>query len=181
MKYLNKKFPKYLVMISVLICAFTIFTNLIYPSQIVYGEGNPAENGEFYKSNPNMRIGLIFGSGTVGSFQTTAPNGFIIGMAKQNASDCFNSFFYLKNTKIAVTPSANLAKNSAGTYYANNKNIVIGKYSLEYTQSFSNFTEAYSFINKLRSSVSINVYPAYTNNKITVRLGDFSSAENAKA
>ena len=155
MKSLSKKLSKYLTAVLLLIGVFSasIF-NIVH-----------AESGVYYSSNPNIRVGLVYGSGAVGSFRTSAPDGFIIGTVAQNASDAFTSFFYLKNTKISVSSNAKVS----------------GKYSLEFTQSFSNFTEAYNFINNVSKSVSASVYPAYINNKITVRVGAFSSADSAKA
>ena len=167
------KHIRYTAIVALLICAISIFTVFTPENNInVHGE-------KFYGSNFNMRIGLAFGSGAVSSFDTSAPCGFIIGTVKNNANDAFNSFFYLNKTKIAVAPCANLAKNSAGRYYTSNSGIVVGKYSLEFTRDFSDFTEAYNFIGNTSKSLTANMYPAYINGKIKVRLLDFSSSDNA--
>lgn len=178
MKYLSKLIASVIavIIISLLIC-LGVSDNKVY--KVYANENENINGGEYYQSNPNFRIGLVFGSGMVESFQTSAANGFAIGTVKVSASDYFTSFCYIKNTKISVSHMANLSKNAAGRYYANNKNIVVGKYSLEFEQTFSNFAEAYNFINTVPAA--LNMFPAYINNKIVVRLGDFSSAENANA
>ena len=176
MKYLNKK-NKIPSFILVLICLLFLFA-FTYPAAItVCGDDNDGNFG----SNPNMRIGLVYDEGIVESFQTTAPNGFYFGNVKNNASDKFDVFFYIKNTKIAVAHIANLAKNSVGRYYAGSKNIVIGKYNIEFDKTFSSFAEAYNFINGLSKSTFLNLYPAYINGNIVVRCYDFTSADSAKA
>ncbi|MCL2772465.1 MAG: SpoIID/LytB domain-containing protein [Oscillospiraceae bacterium] len=187
MKYLNKNNKKSFrfFKLIVILLVIAVFTSPVY--NIVYGEDitslpeDSTGGGNFLGSNPNLRIGLVFDDGMVESFQTTAQNGFVVGTVKYNAAGCFTSFFYLKNTKISVSHISNLAKNAAGRYYANNKNIVVGKYSLEFAQTFSNFTDAYSFINSSAGNFSLNVFPAYINGKITVRLGDFASTASARA
>ena len=86
-----------------LVCLALIFT---YPIQIVYGNSE-----QFFASNPNMRIGLVFGSGMTESFQTTSEDGFLFGYVEYNASDKFNVLSYSANTKIRVTRNA--ANNAA--------------------------------------------------------------------
>ena len=176
MRYLNKKnknkSKKISVFILVLLCFSLIFT---YPDKV------RGENSENYSSDFNMLIGLVYNGGIVESYQTTSENGFYFGGVKENSSEKFDVFFYISNKKIAVAHIANLAKNSVGRYYSNNKDIVIGKYTIEFDKTFSSFTDAYTFINSLSKSTFLNLYPAYINGKIVVRCYDFSSAENAKA
>ena len=160
---------------------FLIFGLLIFLTAGIYTQ--PVYGGENanFTSAPNMRIGLVFGSGMVESFQTSSDTGFVFGNVRQNASDAFNVFFYIKNTRIAVSRAANLAKNSAGRYYASGGNTVIGKNNIEFDASFSNFAEAYNFIGKLPKGVFANPFSAYINGNIVVRFGNFTSAESAKA
>jgi len=170
MRYIKKFFS------VVLVCflAAGIFSQS--QSLSVYG----AETGNFTAA-PNMRIGLVYGGGMVESFQTSSDTGFIFGNVQKNASDAFNVFFYIKNTNIAVSRTANLTKNSAGKYYASGSNIVIGKYNIEFDASFSNFTEAYNFIGNLPKGVFKNPFAAYINGGIAVRFGNFTSSEAAKS
>ncbi|MCL1858853.1 MAG: SpoIID/LytB domain-containing protein [Oscillospiraceae bacterium] len=177
MKYLNKKNKKsfFIFFILVLISCFIIF---IYPEMIIVSGDDKGGN---YASNPNMRIGLVYDDGIVESFQTTSPKGFYFGSVKDGASDKFDVFFYINNTKISVAHIANLAKNSVGRYYASGKNIVVGKYNAEFDKTFSDFNEAYKFINGLSKTTFLNLFPAYINGKIVVRCYDFTSADSAKA
>jgi len=146
--------------------------SLVYPAGLAYGEN--------YASNPNMRIGLVYGDGMVESFQSTAPNGFYFGSVKDSPAAAFEVFFHVKNTKITVAHIANLAKNSVGGYYAGAGNIVIGKYSLEFDKKFSNFAEAFKFIDALSKSEFPGPFPAYISGGIVVRFGSFSSVDAAK-
>ena len=182
MKYFNRNRKSkrvlrlFLPALIFLIVFSVIFT---YPETIftVYGENG----GGFLKSDPNLRIGLVYGSGIVESFQTSADNGYYFGSVKEGASDAFRVFFYIKNTKAAVSHIANLAKNSAGRYYASNKSIVVGKYNIEFDKTFSDFAEAYNFIGGLSKNTFKNTFPAYINGRIVVRFGSFTSADAAKA
>ena len=136
---------------------------------------------ENFASNPNMRIGLVYDSGIVESFLTSAPGGFYFGSVKDSKADSFDVFFHVKNTKITVAHIANLAKNSVGGYYAAASNIKVGKYSIEFDKKFSNFIEAYKFIDVLSKSEFPNPFPAYINGRIAVRFGSFASADSAKS
>ena len=148
------------------------------PVFTVYGEN---DGGDYLKSDPNLRIGLVYGSGIVESFQTSADNGYYFGSVKNNASDSFDVFFYIKNNKIAVAHIANLAKNSVGRYYASSKNILIGKYNIEFDREFDNFAEAYNFIGALPKGVFGNTFSAYINGRIVVRSGNFTTIDAAKS
>ena len=140
----------------------------------------PAVHGESYGSNPNMRIGLVYGDGIVESFQASAPDGFYFGSVKDSSAEVFEVFFYVKNTKIAVAHIANLAKNSVGGYYAAGNNIKVGKYAIEFEKTFSSFAEAQKFIDGLGDAFPCP-FPAYINGSIVVRFGSFSSAEAARS
>ena len=182
MRYLNKnnknrtkKDKKISFFVLILLCFSLIFT---YPNT-VYGENS--ENTGNYSADFNMLIGLVYDSGIVESYQTTSENGFYFGSVKENSSEKFDVFFYTSHKKIAVAHIANLAKNSVGRYYANSKDIVVGKYTIEFDKNFANFKDAYTFINSLSKTTFLNLYPAYINGKIVVRCYDFSSADNAKA
>ena len=158
--------------IKIFACAL-ICLCLAFPAGVVYGEN--------YSANPNMRIGLVYDSGIVESFQTSSPDGFYFGNVKDSPTAVFEVFFHIKNTKITVSHIANLAKNSVGGYYASNNNAKIGKYNIEFEKSFSNFSGALGFIVGLSASAFPNPFPAYINGSIVVRFGNFTSAEAAKA
>ena len=99
MKYIDKT-KKAVRVFLVFVCLSFISVNLTYP-KTVYGSG-----GEFFASNPNMRIGLIYSGGTVQSFQTSSETGFLFGYVENNASDKFNVLCYVSNKKIEVSRSA---------------------------------------------------------------------------
>jgi len=174
MKYLNKKNKKSRFVILVLIC-FLVSGTYLFSVNTVYGN-----EGENFPTNQNMRIGLVYDNGIVESFQASSADGFIFGYVNQNASDKFNVFFYLKNTKISVAHIANLTKNSAGRYYASSSNIAVGKYNIEFNKTFSDFAEAYNFIGTLNRDIFKNVFSAYIDGKIVVRYGSFTTADSAR-
>ena len=200
MKYINiksKKIARFFMPVLIFLICFSVLL-LSNPLTQVYGENeNEIESesgiesetlivsektgGDFLTSNPNLRIGLVFGKGTGESFQTNSENGYYFGYVKNNASDEFNIIFFIKNTKITVARLANLAKNSAGKYYASSNNIVVGKYSIEFDATFDNFAEAYNFIGTLPKGAFKNLFSAYIGGRIVMRFGDFASVESAKA
>ena len=67
-----------------------------------------------------IRVGLMYGDGVTVGFETTAPNGFEIGV--QNMTDGgypYHPFWNLSNTKVSVTADANLSKSSAHERFEN--------------------------------------------------------------
>ena len=122
MKYINK-LKKY---VFAFVCLSLIFACFTYPSATVSGSG-----GEYYASNPNMRIGLLYGSSAVSSFQTSSDNGFLLGYVNENASDKFTVISYSSCKKIKVARGSN---NSAVVTDADS-----GKVLYEYLDGKNNF------------------------------------------
>ncbi|MCL2095348.1 MAG: SpoIID/LytB domain-containing protein [Oscillospiraceae bacterium] len=87
-----------MILICVYFCSDIIYSGTVY----VYGS-----DGEFFESNPNMKIGLIYGSGAVTSFQTSSETGFLLGYVGRNSSDKFNVLFYTDSRKILVSHAGN--------------------------------------------------------------------------
>lgn len=135
---------------------------------------------EYYQSDINIRVGLIFGTGSVDSFPTTSENGFVIGLTKKMTGDSLKAFFTVPHKKISVARDTNLSKNSVGRYYANDKNIVIGKYNAQFSGTFKSFAEAISFISALPPKLSDISFPVYNDGPIVVRCGNFPSKSAAE-
>lgn len=138
--------------LSIFLCISTIFSIPVYAG----------EDGNFLASDPNMRIGLVFGSKAAASFQTGSDNGFLFGRVANNASDKFDVFFYTANKKIKTAKAP-------------------GRYNIEFAGTYTDFSGAYKFIEGLPKDVFKNSFPAYVDGNIVVRFGSFSSAEAAKA
>ena len=138
---------------SLFICLFSVFG---------FFTARADEGGNFHVPDPNMRIGLVFGSGTVASFQTSSDTGFIFGRVEDNSSEKFDVFFYTAAKKIKISRAA-------------------GRYNIEFTETFANFASAYKFIEELPKDAFKNAFPAYADRNIVVRCGNFSSAEAAKS
>jgi hypothetical protein len=81
----------------ILVCLVLLFT---YTGTV---RGN---NEDFFSSDMNMLIGLLFGNGAVASFQTSSETGFLFGYVGNESPDKFNVLFYSPNTKIRVSRSA---------------------------------------------------------------------------
>ena len=151
---LKKHKMKYILCI---IAAMIVFLSFQTPSQF-YVAGNSGN----YASNPNIRVGLIYGSGAVASFETyaTAEQGFIIGQVRKGTGNSFSSLLTLNTNRITVARAR--------------------RYRVEFAGTFSNFTEAGNFINNLPDTFT-NAFPAYINGTIVVRSNSFATADEANA
>ncbi|MCL2099339.1 MAG: SpoIID/LytB domain-containing protein [Oscillospiraceae bacterium] len=100
------KLYKFIFMVSALI----LFVSFTYsPGTASEGGGTAAEEAEvieYFTSEPNIRVGLIFGSGARTSFQTMSENGFILGEVRAGEPDVFYAQNYISNKKIAVIGSS---------------------------------------------------------------------------
>lgn len=76
---------------------------LILITQLNFTFAAAEDAPEYFKSNPNIKVGLIFGNGAAASFQTTATDGFIIGEVRADEPDVFYAVRYITENKIAVT------------------------------------------------------------------------------
>ena len=150
-----KKYKKSCILC--VIASMIVFLVFHTPSQF-HIIGNSAN----YTSNPNIRIGLIYGSGAVNSFETyaTAEKGFIIGQVRKNTGVAFTSLLTLSKNRISVTRARS--------------------YCVEFANGFSSFSEAGTFINNL-PEIFTNAFPAYINGKIAVRSNRFSTVDEANA
>ena len=154
LKINTKKYKKYILCVM---AAVLLFLALQLPSQ-----PHAVVNAANYTSNPNIRVGLIYGSGAVSSFETsaTAGQGFIIGQVKKMTGESFSSLLTLNANKISVTRAR--------------------RYRVEFSGNFSNFSEAGNFIGNLPGTFT-NAFPAYINGAIVVRSNSFSTVSEANA
>ena len=134
-----------------------------------------------------IRVGLMYGDGVTVGFETTAPNGFEIGV--QNMTDGgypYHPFWNLSNTKVSVTADANLSKtDSTYSITANPAMAVIGGYHIEFAYDYplEHMQTAVSIANALNSAFGagnvLYAFPAYSYGCIRVRVGSFSSYDQA--
>lgn len=134
-----------------------------------------------------VRVGLMYGDGVTVGFETTAPNGYEIGV--QNITDGgypYHPFWNLPNTKVSVTADANLSKkDSTYSITANSAQAVIGGYHIEFTSDYSlgDMQTAVSVANALNNAFGANdvlyAFPSYQNGYIRVRIGAFAAYEQA--
>ena len=137
-------------------------------------------------SDMQISVGLMYGTDVTHGFETSTVNGFIIG--SQSLSGDAKPFTELWRTdikKISVTCDANLKK-SAMTYSitASEQNAAVGGYHIEIDRDISSKSEVSQIIDGAASSLAgLNLYafPAYVNGAYRVRIGGFSSSNDAVA
>lgn len=134
-----------------------------------------------------LRVGLMYGDGVTVGFETTTPNGYEIGV--QNITDGgypYHPFWNISNTKVSVTADANLSKtDSTYSITTNPERAVIGGYHIEFTPDYAlaDMQMAVSIVNSLNAVFgtgnALYAFPAYNYGCIRVRVGAFSSYDQA--
>ncbi len=134
----------------------------------------------------NIRIGLMYGDGVTESFTTTTVTGYQAGI--QPLSDgvfAYTPFWQINAPSVSVAPTANLIKSdtdyvpTTGTL-----GITVGGYHIEFMtempiQNSLMLTQQISMINSSLSGMGIYAFPAYVNGALRIRVGAFTSAEEA--
>ena len=134
-----------------------------------------------------LRVGLMYGEGVTVGFETTVPNGYEVGV--QNITDGgypYRPFWNIPNTKVSVTADANLSKqDSTYSITSNTAHTVIGGYHIEFTPDYAlaDMQTAVSIVNAMNAVFgtgnALYAFPAYNHGCIRVRVGAFSSYEQA--
>ena len=134
-----------------------------------------------------LRVGLMYGDGVTVGFETTTPNGYEIGV--QNVTDGgypYHPFWNIPNTKVSVTADANLSKkDSTYSITSNASQAVIGGYHIEFVSDYpmESMQIAMSVANAFNSFFGTDnmlyAFPAYSHGCIRVRVGSFTSYEQA--
>ena len=138
---------------KIIICMLVLI--LIISALPAYGRA------EYFSSNPNIRIGLIFGSSARTSFETSSPNGFIIGEVRPGGT-VFYARRHIANTNISVTRRNNrlaVVNPSTGAViyeYTRDHNLAI--IAARSTQFDSRFTELTTRTTGIKTTANNNIY-----------------------
>lgn len=168
------------LVLAALMVVGSLYT-LIYMLIIAASAAEPAED------DITLRVGLMYGDGVTVGFETTTPAGFEVGV--QPITDGiyeYRPFWQLPNTKVSVTADANLTKQDS-TYSITPfpTDVVIGGFHIEFTPEYalSDMQSAVVNIEALNAVFGagsiLYAFPAYNNGCIRVRVGAFSSYEEA--
>ena len=113
-----------------------------------------------------VRVGLMFGSGVTVGFQTKSQHGFNIGYLENNN---FHKLWQVTDDNLSVTCDSNLSKSGTTYLKTNSSECVVGGWNIEVDERYD-----------VLDTLEYNVFPAYINNAIVYRIGQFGSREEAQ-
>ena len=130
-----------------------------------------AETVEYlYDENQKLRIGLLYDSGVVSSFNIKATYGFTYGYVKSN-----EYYPIVSNEQASVTATVDgNVKYSSGTYSATGTedSAVIGGYHVQLTfEDATNFEGRFASCREILKSINVTCFPAYINGEPAIRIG----------
>ncbi len=134
----------------------------------------------------NIRIGLMYGDGVTESFTTTTTTGYNIGV--QPISDgvfSYTPFWQIQAKEVTVAAAANLIK--SGSDYAPTTQplgVAVGGFHVEFMtevpiHNAMFLTQQLTMVNASLASFGLYAFPAYVNGVLRIRVGAFSTVEEA--
>ena len=125
-----------------------------------------------------IKAGLYYGDQALYSanLQNDVGSGYALGWFDENTRQ-FHEIGYLENEKISMTAAGSIYL-SGGTYSASRPNRVdgvIGGYQVQLEEAFPSFEEAAYAAGQLPDG-----FPAFINNQYRVRMGSFTTREDAE-
>lgn len=169
------------LVLAALMVVGSLYT-LIYMLVVAASAADPA------KDDITLRVGLMYGDGVTVGFETTTPAGYEIGVQPlTDGTYQYHPFWTIPTKKVSVTADANLSKKDS-TYSITNYSAaaVIGGYHIEFTPDYalSDMQSVVTTADALNAAFGagsvLYAFPAYNNGCIRVRVGAFSSQEEAE-
>ena len=190
----NKNGPDKKVIIVRIICIVLavlmfggVITAAILSANAVGYEPDKAGKQVFAEDDYLVRVGLSFRDATLDSHRIRTQNkakGF--DLYQTTTDNDLKYIWTLYNDDVSVSETGNLRKSSSSDwyYYASPSNTVAGGYHLQTTEGFENAIDAengFSALSNLAKGLDAPVYPAYINGKYYIRVGAFTSVDQAES
>ena len=125
--------------------------------------------------NRRIRVGVIYGSGVSDGVTVSSENGLSLGYLDEGND--FFSLMQVTDKTLAVTVDENL-KNSGGSFSSSSGDADIYSYHIQLTGSSNAIYRLEALIEE--ATGDRDVFPAYINGKYCLRVGCYSSVENAR-
>lgn len=189
----NKKTDKKVIIVRVvcIILALLMFGGVlvaaVLSAQAVSETDETEEKQVFSLDDYLVRVGISFRDGTLDSHRIRTQNkapGF--EMYQTTTSNELKYIWTLYNNDVSVSETGNLRKssNSDWYYYASSSNTVSGGYHLQTEEGYESVADAQAALTALTEDakeLDILVYPAYINGIYYIRLGAYTSVEQAES
>ena len=127
-----------------------------------------------YDPDTTVRVGLMYGSNVTIGFETKAEHGFVIGSV--DALNNFTAMWQVADTVVSATCDCNLANNSRTFSAISSDSPDVGGYHLQmpWDQTLS-LEQAIANLQANLVSYNFNIFPAYINGQMCIRIGSFGS------
>ena len=185
----KKNTTKLYVRILALILAVLMVAGIAYYAiiSVAADDVDMTVNTSLLKENDDVMVsvGLMYGSNITTGFQTTAENGYIVGLQHLNDEREFYELWDLYNETVSCTADANLSK-SGMTYsiapYAGAS--TVGGYHIQIDCDMYNRSQVEELIYTTQQDVwnlGLYIIPSYIYTGYALRIGDFSTWNDANA
>lgn len=155
--------------IAMILCLLMIggVTSMLLPFLNINSYAADIKNDNYdYNYADKVRVGLMYGSGVTAGFQTKSSYGFNIGYLEDNN---FFTLWQVTEDNVSVTCDSNLSKTGMTFLKTNSSSsYVIGGWHVEIPVYYD-----------VLDTLGYNVFPAYINNTLVYRIGQFGSKEEA--
>ena len=134
-----------------------------------------------------IRVGISFRDDTLDSHRVRTHKGAPgFDLYRTTTSNELEYIWTLYDNDVTVSETGNLRKSSSSDYYyyASSSNTAAGGYHLQLPYEFDSRTEAQETISSLSATaekLAVSLYPAYINGKYYIRIGAFTSVEQAES
>lgn len=122
-----------------------------------------------------VRVGLMYGSNVTVGFQVKSKYGFDVGYLEDNN---FYKLWQVTDETISVTCDSNLSKTGMTFLKTNSSTCAVGGWHIEVDVSNSQKSIS-ALLDDYASTLDYNVFPAYINGNMVLRIGQFGSQEQA--
>ena len=190
----NKNGPDKKVIIVRIICIVLallmfggVITAAVLSANAVGYETDKTEKQIFSADDYLVRVGLSFRDETLDSHRVRTQNkakGF--ELYQTTTGNELKYVWTLYNDDVSVSETGNLRKSSSSDwyYYASPSNTAAGGYHLQVTEGYDSAEDAVnglSVVSETAKDLDVPVYPAYIGGKYYIRVGAFTSVEQAES
>jgi len=162
-----KRILSLVLVILMLLGTFSIALSFIIPSL----------KAEEFSDAPILRIGLMYGSGVTVGFETTTEYGVGIGIV--DSDNIYTEIMYSEKTLLAAACDTNLINNNRNLEITYGEVADIGGYHVQIVTNIHALNFDLSYYGDMFYGIA-NVFPAYCNGNLYVRIGQFTSYSAAQ-
>ncbi|MBQ3859730.1 MAG: SpoIID/LytB domain-containing protein, partial [Clostridia bacterium] len=172
------------IMVVLMILGAASYTITILASAVNAAETDTIDTSSLKQSGDVLiTVGLMVGDETPSSLEVTSEAGFVLGSQQMDGDRDFRTVWELENRKITLAPAANLSSDGAGFEVASSERTTdLGGYRIEVNCADCDRYDLEDLVYDIERSarrMGFSVTPAYVHGQFALRLGAYTSWEDA--